>query len=486
MHIMNKLYPVTFFAALVFIFLGGDGCRSSRNQGVSAAGAPAIDQPNPAAIVMPEDPADSAYWDLSRKNAVIAFYHQRGYAPVWSDNPLHMGVSDSMVWIIRNARYAGLHAAYYRFQEIIQRRAVPAPENRIRTDALLTDAFLSMASDLKYGRRTPSPVNDSLLVSLLQRALVQRALAGTLKGQEPRCPGYGALKDALRTLLDTAQAATAGEKYAGEVKYAPATEATARTLAVNLERWRTTCTYPEASRRIRINIPSFLLEVIDHDTVVLESRVIVGAVKTPTPELSSRVDCIIFYPYWYVPRKIAVEEFLPAIKKDTSFIGRNNFDVLDRKGKILSTDSIPWGKFSKNYFPVVLRQREGSENSLGIIKFNFDNPYAVFLHDTNAKGLFKSKTRAFSHGCIRMERSVELAKYLIVSEGKDGDDEVDRVIEQHQRRSISLASSIPIQVCYFTCEVKNGRLLQYSDLYRRDRELESLLYASLFAELTLK
>jgi len=484
---MNKHFPVIFFAGLLFILLGGDGCRSPRGQNVSAAYAPAGDQPKPAsvAVVMPEDPADSAYFDLARKNAVLAFYHQRGYAPVWSDNPLHTGVSDSMVWLIRHARYAGLRAAYYHHPEITQLRAVLTSKNLIRKDALLTDAFLSMASDLKYGRSTPSPANDSLLVSELQRALVQRALTGTLKAQEPRCPEYGALKDALRILLDTAKNATAGGRYTDEVHYAPATEATARSLAINLERWRKTCASPEAPRRIRINIPSFMLDVVDHDSVVLTSRVIIGAVKTPTPELASRVDCIIFYPYWYVPRKISVEEFLPAIKKDTSFIGRDNFDVLDRAGNVLSTDSIPWKKFSRNYFPVVLRQREGPENSLGIIKFNFDNPYAIFLHDTNAKGLFKSKTRAFSHGCIRMERALELARYLVGSERKEEGNEVDRIIKQRQRRSISLAHPISIEVCYFTCEVKNGRLLQYPDLYGRDRRLESLLFVTPVANLTV-
>ncbi len=131
------------------------------------------------------------------------------------------------------------------------------------------------------------------------------------------------------------------------------------------------------------HVPAFMFYLYENDKMVMASKVIVGTPATPTPLFSSKIDCFTIFPYWYVPRKITIEEYLPVIKKDTTFIIRNNFDVLDRDGKIVPLSSINWKQYNKNNFPFIFRQREGTENSLGIIKFIFDNPYAVFLHDTN-------------------------------------------------------------------------------------------------------
>jgi L,D-transpeptidase YcbB len=194
----------------------------------------------------------------------------------------------------------------------------------------------------------------------------------------------------------------------------------------------------------------------------------VGAIESPTPPITSVIECFTIYPYWYVPRKIAAEEYLPVIQKDTSFLTRNNFDVLDRKGRVLNQDSINWLKFHKNYFPVVLRQREGDENSLGIIKFLFDNPYAVYLHDTNAKRLFKSTRRAFSHGCIRMERAIDLAHLLVMGCLKKKSRVVENVLSAKQRQTFNLSVPIPVYIRYFTAEVVEGVFHQYEDIYGRD------------------
>jgi murein L,D-transpeptidase YcbB/YkuD len=240
-----------------------------------------------------------------------------------------------------------------------------------------------------------------------------------------------------------------------------------QSVNVNLDRWRQEKT-SFGRRYVYINIPSFMLRVIENDTVIFSSKVIVGAVETPTPDISSVIECFTIYPYWHVPRKIAVEEYLPVIQKDTTFITRNNFEVLDRKGKVLNPDSIDWAKYHKNYFPVVLRQREGEENSLGIIKFVFDNPYAVYVHDTNAKRLFSSSRRAFSHGCIRMERAVELAHYLVNGSLKNKSKVVEKYIKEKQRHTVNLRTPMPIFIRYFTAEVVNNEFLHHKDVYNKD------------------
>jgi murein L,D-transpeptidase YcbB/YkuD len=237
-----------------------------------------------------------------------------------------------------------------------------------------------------------------------------------------------------------------------------------------MERWRWET--PDLDQRyIWINVPSFQLHVIDKGQTILESRIIVGKPESPTPVLNSLVECITLYPYWYIPRKIAIEEYLPEIQKDTSFLMQNNFDVLDRKGNILDPATLDWQRFTTKYFPVSLRQREGSENSLGVIKFIFDNPYAVFLHDTNTKSLFRKKTRMFSHGCIRMEKAIELANYLTRDPKL-----IESKLQLKERWTINLDNPIAIYTRYFTCEYIHDELNFYDDIYGLDQAIIDTLY----------
>ncbi len=134
-------------------------------------------------------------------------------------------------------------------------------------------------------------------------------------------------------------------------------------------------------------------------------------------------------------------------------------------------DTLNWMSYNKNNFPFTMRQREGDGNSLGLIKFVFDNPYAVYLHDTNAKGLFKNKRRAYSHGCIRMEKSKELATYLIPAPGR-----IDKILKLRLRQTLNVDRPIPILVRYFTCDSVNGAVNYYDDIYKKDRAIINYLY----------
>ncbi|MBA4056954.1 MAG: hypothetical protein C0490_19725 [Marivirga sp.] len=285
-----------------------------------------------------------------------------------------------------------------------------------------------------------------------------------LASQEPSSKGYTSLKEGLRVMLDSATTLDS-------ILF----EESLRLISINLERWRAEQVDIQG-KYIFINIPSYMLEVVENDSIVLSSKVIVGTTKKETPVLSSIVECFTTYPYWHVPRKISVEEYLPIIKSDPAFITRNNFDVLDRKGNIVNPDSVTWHKFHTNYFPVVLRQREGPENSLGVIKFIFDNPYAVFLHDTNAKRLFKSKDRAFSHGCIRMEKAVDLAHFLVTGVIGKESKYISKYLNEKTQHWVDLKYPIPIHIRYFTCEFRNNKFYRYSDIYNKDKALYDLIY----------
>jgi murein L,D-transpeptidase YcbB/YkuD len=348
---------------------------------------------------------------------------------------------------------------------------------RLRTEALLTDALLMIATDLKYGRSAvlPNVKIEATSLEVLDRVAAGTYIAQALKALEPSHRGYALLKAALKASLDTMTGAARDEWMTGYTYPSNPLHKTMQTVEINMERWRSVGRQ-SAGVSVIINIPSFTLEATDGDTTILSSRVIVGAPKTPTPLLRSKIECVVVYPYWHVPRKIAVEEYLPLIKQDSSYLARHHFEILDRRGNILDPDTIDWSSFSENNFPFTMRQSEGPDNALGLLKFMFDNPYAVYLHDTNAKGLFKGNYRAHSHGCIRLEKAEALAHYLIVMEPDGKSEALETALQQQQRLSIDLPLPVPIEVRYFTCEVRGGKFYRYDDIYSLDKQLASVLY----------
>ncbi|MCZ8284495.1 MAG: L,D-transpeptidase family protein, partial [Bacteroidia bacterium] len=153
-------------------------------------------------------------------------------------------------------------------------------------------------------------------------------------------------------------------------------------ISMAMERWRWEKDFPE--RYAFINIPAFWLTVFEKDTVVMQSAIVCGKPETQTPLLSSKINQMLIYPYWNVPVSIATKEILPAVKRDTTYIRRKNFEVLGKGDKVLDYTKIPWRTYTADYLPVRFRQRIGDDNSLGVVKFNFFNPYGVYLHDTNS------------------------------------------------------------------------------------------------------
>ena len=240
-----------------------------------------------------------------------------------------------------------------------------------------------------------------------------------------------------------------------------------QTLELNLERLRWQKEWPR--RYVLVNIPSYMLRVVEADSVWLETKVIVGKRETPTPVMESIIHSFIIYPYWHVPRSISTKEILPHLQQDPTYLQRNNFEVLEKTVKVILADTIQWKLYSRDHFPFTLRQREGSENSMGIIKFNFSNRYGVYLHDTNSKRLFEVSKRDLSHGCVRVKNAVALAHYLI----KDDDiyvspEDLDQYLSLRQRLAIRLRDPITLKLEYFTAEVRNDQPVFHEDIYKKD------------------
>lgn len=447
------------------------GCRNTSSQipilNISPKELVKVQKP----LTIPIDSTSEYFNELIKKASVVGYYQRFGSDPIWIKEEKQKACADSLILFIRNASYYGLNSQRYHIDELMRLGNGLSNSTLIRKELLMTDAFFSLAADLKHGmlKSIRSARVDSVELNLLHRVALNGNLRRQLESQEPLFKGYTALRHGLALILDSLKM-QAYDSIGANDKI--------RVISINLDRWRN----EEANlsqRHIFINIPSYMLDVVEDDSVVLSSRIIVGTPDKETPLISSVVECLSIYPYWHVPRKIAVEEYLPIIKLDTSFITRSNFDVLDRKGRLLNPDSIDWSKFTQNYFPVSLRQREGPENSLGVIKFVFDNPYAVYLHDTNAKRLFKNKERAFSHGCIRMERAVDLAHYLVTGKMGVESNTIARYLKERQQHWVELNKPIPIYVRYFTCEYKDGKLFVFKDIYKNDQPLYERLFYNL-------
>lgn len=404
-------------------------------------------------MIMPTDSSHAAYAGLNRPKEVCRFYTSRKGQAYWLTPAADSaGLTDSWRDILTRVLYLGLFPHDYHSVEL----ASPHYDS-IRQEALLTDAFLSLAHDVKHGRSVVFAGNDSVDQYALDRITEGAELARYLSSQEPDFIGYHELKKALRSMIDSALLPGADVTLQQKVRIA----------VVNLNRWRQLPVKPQ-TRYLLVNIPAYMLYLVDKDSIVMQSRIIVGKPESPTPELSGIVDRITVNPYWYVPRKIAVEEYLPLLQADTAFLSNNNFDVLDRKGNVLSPDSIDWKVVTPHTFRVALRQRPGLANSLGIFKFVFENPFAVYLHDTNAKKLFGKTKRGFSHGCIRVERAEELAHYLISGSFQKRSQKVNQAVASGQTLTIRLPQPIMIYIVYLTAAGRAGELVQYDDLYHCD------------------
>ncbi len=250
-------------------------------------------------------------------------------------------------------------------------------------------------------------------------------------------------------------------------------------MAMNLERWRWEPAKFE-KRHLIVNLPAFIMTVWEEDNIVMQSRIVCGAVKTQTPELDSKMYQIVLYPYWNVPYSIAWKEILPHVKRDTAYLRKNRYEVLDRNNAIVDPNTVNWKKYGKGNLPYKFRQMTGNDNALGVMKFEFHNVHAVYMHDTNSKRYFKTETRAYSHGCMRLEKYMDLAHFLLRDDSvKYPKDTFDIWVKQDTQRKINLRKPLPIHVRYFTCEVDtNSKVEVHSDIYLRDERMMKVIYSN--------
>ncbi len=238
--------------------------------------------------------------------------------------------------------------------------------------------------------------------------------------------------------------------------------------ALNTLRW-ISCIKKSEKHIIVVNIPSTTLQLYEHEKIVLESKIVAGKKSTPTPTLCSKINEVILYPYWNVPNKIATSELLPAIKKNPKFLEENNYQVLDKQAKIIDPSDVNWQALSKKNFPYTIRQSTGCDNSLGLVKLNFYNPYTVYLHDTPFKNFFNFKNRFFSHGCMRVEKAFDVARYVLKNNSITIDTLIQKgCLENQNPITIGASEIIPLFVIYHTAWADSAATVRfYPDVYKK-------------------
>jgi L,D-transpeptidase YcbB len=253
-------------------------------------------------------------------------------------------------------------------------------------------------------------------------------------------------------------------------------KARARQIELNMERLRWVAKRL-GDRYIMVNIADFTLTVIERGNAVLSMKVIVGKPYWHTPVFSEKMTYLVLNPYWNVPDSIAREEIIPKIRRDPEYLEKENMKVLsgwEQNSASIDPGSVEWDAAGASAFKYRFRQEPGPRNPLGRIKFMFPNRFDVYLHDTPGKHLFERNVRSFSHGCIRVEKPIELAEYVLKQDPRWTLKRINAELAEGNTREIRLPNPVDVYILYLTAWVDGGGLLNFrEDIYGRDAKLDA-------------
>ncbi|MGV3641384.1 MAG: L,D-transpeptidase family protein [Adhaeribacter sp.] len=248
-------------------------------------------------------------------------------------------------------------------------------------------------------------------------------------------------------------------------------------IIINMERWRWIPKPKKLEEKhIFVNVPEYMLYARDKGKTVLSMKVIVGKTMNSTPIFSDKLEYIVFSPYWNVPNSIVVNEFKSKLINDPGWLERMDMELLSGYGKNakpVSPYSVDWASIDEKNFKYLIRQRPGPENPLGDIKFIFPNEHEVYLHHTASESLFNQSQRGFSHGCVRVEEPVELAKFLLSDQPAWDEGRILEAMHAGTEKYQNMKAKVPVYIVYFTSWVDSeGRVHFRDDIYGHDKELE--------------
>ena len=408
-------------------------------------------------------------WD----SALVAYYQEKDEF-FWlndslvSDKPATQP-ADSLLYWLGNISKHGINPGLYLTDSIrndleqIRTLQLQGKKtmNRLLADVeyRLTSAYLSYVCRLKFGFLPPERRwNDSIDRIPLKRCDKEFALAAldslrtdanaAFRRAQPSSRFYKKMQEELERVNSWGETDT--------------TDYYRNRLLVNMERARWQYALEKGKKYVVANTAAFMLQAVNEETdSILEMRICVGSVKNRTPLLSSKIYYMELNPYWNVPQSIIRKEIIPTYRRDTTYFTRNRMKVYDKNGTQVDPHSIKWAKYAGKGVPYTVKQDNKAGNSLGRIIFRFPNPYSVYLHDTPYKWAFSRKNRAVSHGCVRLQKALDFAFFLLK--------EPDELLEDRIRIAMDIkpvseeGKKLPISAAYR--ELKHYSLEQYIPLF---------------------
>jgi murein L,D-transpeptidase YcbB/YkuD len=400
-------------------------------------------------------PATTNRTTRNKKAIIQQFYSQQESSLFWYDTSNYRVTSlrQTILRIADSAQYYGLDRQAYHFPD---NNVNTSSQNLAAKDLQFTDALLEFAYDVYEGAnidrylsndelsKIAASNTDSLILAWLTHTARRHDLAGCFTQLEPVDNIYVNLKMELQRQVD------AGVK----------TNTKKLVACLNMYRWIQHFHFP---KYILVNIPAAMLTVYEEEQPVMNMKVVVGKPSTRTPRFSTWCDKVILYPYWNVPSSIALKELLPVFKRSPAKVKEMNMQIIGKNGKQVDPYSLNWASFNSGYFPYTIRQCTGCDNALGVIKFNLTDPFDVYMHDTNFKPAFASVTRYFSHGCIRVERPLDLGNYLLSN--KLDSNFLKACLQGQEPVPIEIDKPIPVFVVYMPVAIQNDSAIYLKDIY---------------------
>ena len=393
-----------------------------------------------------------------RYTTLVNKLYQIQSGPMWFSAPAASSEArHSFLQLLDNVATMGLDKNNYHYTEIAG-SAIPTDSiKQEKQNRIFADAVIALCKDVYQGADISSYIsNDEIsgkyetadnnyLLTLLGLVKSPSELDTLIASLEPKSPEYIALKNEIATQI----AANNLQK----IKQL--------NVSLNFYRW---IHHFHFDKFIFVNIPTATLRYYEADSMLLLMKVVVGKPATKTPRFSTYCYEVILYPYWNVPRSIVLKELLPKFKKNPAAIDAMNMQVVTPGGTVIDHTRLNWASYNRSNFPYGFRQCTGCDNSLGVIKFNLSDPFSVYLHDTNFKKAFASTNRFLSHGCIRVEKPVELGNYLI--NNRLDSNFVKACIENQKPVINKIEKPVPVFVVYLpACTDSTNTVTYPKDIY---------------------
>ncbi len=239
-------------------------------------------------------------------------------------------------------------------------------------------------------------------------------------------------------------------------------------IRVNLERLRWVL-HQVPETYVVADIAGFQVYCVHQNQIQWQARAQVGQPFRQTPCFRSDIRYVVINPTWTIPPGILEKDILPAVKKDPAYLKKRNISIINRSGDVVDPKTVKWQRYTARNFPYFLRQEPGPNNALGRVRISFRNRYFIYIHDTPSKSLFKRSERAFSSGCIRVERPLELTRILLNDPEKWSLENLNQVVATKKTRKVFLPARVPVLLLYITARVNNeGAMVFTKDVYGRD------------------